>query len=78
MVEKPDMPPRIHPKPIEGIEKPSKERKEAPSKKFLSMSMTKTEFQNFLSGYVKEMLSLIKRGEKRMIEAMRKLGKEQE
>ena len=74
MSEIPD-PSKISPKHLEmtppvGDQKP----KELPSKKFLTMHMTKSEYNDFLNNYVKMMLAEIKKGEKNMIAAMKKIS----
>lgn len=72
MVEKPDPSNQIKPGQIQPT--PPKQKKEEPTKKFGTMKMTKKEFKDFLNGFVKTMLTLIKKGEKRMISAMRRIG----
>jgi len=71
MVEKPDAPHRIR---SEQIQTPPDTEKKEPTKKFGALELTKKEFRQFLNGFVKMMLSLVKNGEKRMIKAMKKIG----
>lgn len=72
MIERPD--PSHHIKSGQIQPTPPELEKEKPTKKFGTMSMTKKEFKQFLNGFVKMMLTLIKKGETRMTKAMKKIG----
>jgi hypothetical protein len=71
-------PSKITPQEIEAQKPIDEHTPKEPTREFLSMKMTNEEYQKFLSTQIKMMLSDIKKGEKKMIEAMRKISDSEE